>query len=83
MEHQIELLASDPNLSALWHIKFFSKYSNPGLHFGIYIFEAQGTTLNEALHALLDSSLPYNIARSTLETLEMQIGVAVFDYNRR
>ena len=28
VEHQIDLLTSEPNLSSLWNIKFFSRYGN-------------------------------------------------------
>ena len=39
--------------------------------------------MNESLHSLLNASQPYNISRSTLESLQMQIGIAVFETNRK
>ena len=39
--------------------------------------------MNESFHSLLDASQPYNISRSTLESLQMQMGIAVFETNKR
>ena len=30
VKHQVELVATEPNLSALWNIKFYSKYGRGG-----------------------------------------------------
>lgn len=69
VEHAVELQQKE--IHFLWNI---SKV----IHLGI-----QGTTLNEAIHSMINRSLPAHLSTASLETLMMFIGMLVLSYNLR
>jgi hypothetical protein len=67
--HQIQLLQDD--IESLWSIANF-------IHLG-----PQGTSFNEGVHSFLSSIKPSKVSKTTMETLEIMVGIACFTYNRK
>jgi len=43
----------------------------------------QGTTLNESLHGELIKQRPTNLSRASYDTLNMQLGILIYQHNSR
>jgi hypothetical protein len=67
--HQINLLQND--IQSLWNISNF-------IHLG-----PQGTSFNEGAHSSLNAMRPSKTSKITIETLEMMVGIACFNFNRK
>jgi len=71
VKHQVALLQQQPDATALWNIRYFTQ------------FGAQGTCSNEALHSILSVIKPGKATKFSFETLQMNTGIAILNYNSR
>ena len=79
--HHVNLLQKNPNLDALWNIRYFSQEGKQGTYY--ISCNIAGTTYNESLHSSLSAAKPAKSSRMSLSYLEMMLGIFVLNYNFR